>query len=144
MAEKPVRGRLIDGGVIADLAIQAVRDTPGVLRLEPTLRNLLTGLGPRLGRNLPGTGGRVKTSRHDGVWATVRGGRADVQVDIATDIAFTALAVAEELQRRIRQRISLTGLEAGRIDVTILAIEAADSGRRSKRGLRHMPPRPTV
>ncbi|MEO5779273.1 MULTISPECIES: Asp23/Gls24 family envelope stress response protein [Arthrobacter] len=139
MNEKPVRGQLIDGGVIADLAIQAVLDTPGVLRLEPTLRNLLTGLGPRLGRNLPGVAGRIKTSRHNGVWATIRDGRADVQVDIATDITFTALAVAEDLQQLIRKKISLTGLEAGRIDVTILAVEAANSGRRSGSGRGHVP-----
>lgn len=142
MNEKPIRGQLVDGGVIADLAMRAALDTPGVLRLEPTLRNLLTGLGTRMGRNLPGVAGKIKTSRHDGVWVTIRDGQADVQVDIATDMAFTALAVAEDLQRLIRQRISMTGLEADKIDVTILAVESRDSRRGPRLGRRRSSPRP--
>ncbi len=142
MNEKPIRGQLIDGGVIADLAMRAALDTPGVLRLEPTLRNLVAGLGSRLGRNVPGVAERIKTSRHDGVWVTIRDGRADVQVDIATDMAFTALAVAESLQHLIRQRISVTGLDAGKIDVTVLAVESRDSRRGPRAGRRRPPPHP--
>jgi uncharacterized alkaline shock family protein YloU len=123
MSEHPLEARLISRRLIADLAARTALDTPGVLRLEPTLKNLLTHLGKGTIENLRRTDTRTTPTRHDGVFVTVHNGIADVQLDIATDIAFAALNVAQAVREHITQTLSHTGLVPGRIDISILAIE---------------------
>ncbi|MGM0929385.1 MAG: hypothetical protein ACQEXN_06730 [Actinomycetota bacterium] len=133
MSERPLEPRLINSDLVADLAARAALETPGVLRLEPTLKNLLAHLGSGaaqiLGRN------RVDSTptRRDGVFATVRDGVADIHLDIATDIAYAALTVAQAVRGQITGALSRTGLTPGRIDIAVLAIEhpptAAEDGR---------------
>ncbi len=123
MSEPPLEARLIRSHLIADLAARTALDTPGVLRLEPTLRNLLTHLGKGTIQNLRRTDTRTTPARHDGVFVTVHNGIADVQLDIATDIAFAALNVAQAVREQIARTISHSGLTPGRIDISVLAIE---------------------
>lgn len=122
MSDHPLEARLISSRLIADLAARTALETPGVLRLEPTLKRLLTHLGTGTIQNLRRTDTRT-ASRHDGVFVTVHNGIADVQLDIATDIAFPALNVAQAVRERIARTISHTGLIPGRIDISVLAIE---------------------
>ncbi|MET4097699.1 hypothetical protein [Arthrobacter sp. UYCu712] len=123
MSERPLEARLISSDLIADLAARTALDTPGVLRLEPTLKNLLTRLRKGTIQNLRRADTRTTPGRHDGVFVTVHNGIADVQLDIATDIAFAALSVAQAVREQITRAISHTGLTPGRIDISVLAIE---------------------
>lgn len=123
MTERPVRGKVIGSSVIAGVAARAARETPGILRLESTLGQLMvrwrTAAQNNL-RRLPDSG--TRTSR-DGVYASVSEGRATIDVEVATDARFNALEVAADLQERIRQALRSTGVAAGPVNVTIFAIE---------------------
>ncbi|WP_434620317.1 Asp23/Gls24 family envelope stress response protein [Arthrobacter sp. A5] len=123
MSEQPVQGQVITSQLIASLAARTALETPGVLRLEPTIQGFLARLGPAALQNLRNPGSQNGTYRHDGVTATISDGTARVHLDIATDIAYTALNVAEIVQHRVRESISHTGLTPGRVDISILAIE---------------------
>lgn len=123
MLEQPLQGQLITSQLIASLAARTALDTPGVLRLEPTIQGFLTRLAPAALRNLRNLGSQNGTYRHDGVSATITEGTAQVDLDIATDIAYTALTVATKVQHRVREHITHTGLTPGRININILAIE---------------------
>jgi uncharacterized alkaline shock family protein YloU len=122
MSDQPLQGSIITSELIASIATRTTLETPGVLRLEPTIRGFLARLGPTL-QNLRNPGSQTSTFRHDGVTATISDGTARVHLDIATDIAYTALDVAESVQQRVRESISHTGLTPGTVDITILAIE---------------------
>ena len=131
MSDQHHAGALINSQLIASLAARTAQETPGVLRLEPTLEGFLTRLGPVTMRSLHtlhGPHGNQKGSqdgsyRHEGVTARINDGTVRIDLDIATDIAYTALTVAEAVQQRIRENILPTGLTPGPIDVHILAIE---------------------
>lgn len=123
MSDQPLQGSIITSRLIAALATRTTLETPGVLRLEPTVQDFLARLGPVTLRNLRKPGGQDDTYRHDGVTATISDGTARVHLDIATDIAYTALDVAEAVQQRVRASISHTGLTPGAVDISILAIE---------------------
>ncbi len=123
MSDHPLEARLISHHLVADLAARTALDTPGVLRLEPTLKSLLTRLGTGTIQNLRRTDTRTTPARHDGVFVTVHSGIADVQLQIATDIDFAALNVAQAVREQIALTISHTGLTPGRIDISVLAIE---------------------
>ena len=123
MSDQPLRGSIITSQLIASLATRTALETPGVLRLEPTIQGFLAGLGPAALHHLRSPGSQNGTYRHNGVRATISDGTASVHLDIATDIAYTALQVAESVQQRVRESISHTGLTPGTIDITILAIE---------------------
>ncbi|MGF9664245.1 hypothetical protein AAIH25_20505 [Arthrobacter crystallopoietes] len=123
MSERPLEARLITSDLVADLAARAALDTPGVLRLEPTLKNLLTNLGSGAAQILGRNRADSTPTRRDGVFATVRDGVADIHLDIATDIAYAALTVAQAVRGQIIRSLSRTGLTPGRIDIAVLAIE---------------------
>ena len=123
MSDQPLRGSIITSQLIASIATRTTLETPGVLRLEPTIQGFLARLAPAALQTLRTAGSQDGTYRHDGVTATIRDGSAHVHLDIATDIAYTALQVAEAVQRRVRESISHTGLTPGTVDITILAIE---------------------
>lgn len=123
MSEQPIPGQIVTGKLIASLAARTALETPGVLRTEPTVQGLLTRLGPAVIRKFSGAGGPDGVFRDDGVTVTLSGGTARVHLDIATDIAYTALNVAEALRERIREIIRHTGLVPGEVEISILAIE---------------------
>ena len=124
MPDQSFKSSLITSRLIASIAARTTLETPGVLRLEPTIQGFLARLGPAAFlQNLRDPGSQDGTYRQNGVTATISDGTARVHLDIATDIAYTALDVAETVRRRVRENISHTGLTPGTIDVTIVAIE---------------------
>ncbi|MDR7085067.1 putative alkaline shock family protein YloU [Arthrobacter ginsengisoli] len=123
MSDQSVQGSIITSRLIASIATRTALETPGVLRIEPTVQGFLARLGPAALQNLRNPRSQNGTYRHNGVTATISDGTAHVHLDIATDIAYTALNVAETVQQRVRESISHTGLTPGTIDITILAIE---------------------
>ena len=123
MPDQPLQGSIITSQLIAAIATRTTLETPGVLRLEPTIHGFLARLGPAALQNLRNPGSQNGTYRHDGVTATISDGTAHVHLDIATDIAYTALDVAKRVRQRVGESISHTGLTPGTIDISILAIE---------------------
>lgn len=98
-------------------------ETPGVLRLEPTIQDLV-GRVSALGGAGTGRGGN---RQHEGVVATIIDGTVRVHLDIATDITHTALQVAHAVQERVFEGVRATGLIPATVDVSILAIEPAST-----------------
>lgn len=125
MSEQNLQGSLINSELIASLAARTALETPGVLRLEPTIKGFLASLGPAALANFRISGSQNGSYRHDGVVARINDGTATVHLDIATDIAYTALSVAESVQERVRENIGHTGLNPGPVHVHILTIEAS-------------------
>ncbi len=123
MSENPLQSQVITSKLIASLAARTALETPGVLRLEPTVQGFLARLGPAALQRLYNSASQDGSYRDDGVRASIKDGTAYIHLDIATDIAYTALNVAEKVQQRVRENISHTGLSVGPVDVTILAIE---------------------
>ncbi|MDO5745590.1 MAG: hypothetical protein Q4P23_14135, partial [Micrococcaceae bacterium] len=107
---------------IEAMAARIALQTPGVLRLEPTIQDLIGRVAA-----LGGAGtGRGRNRRHDGVVATIIDGMVRVRLDVATDITHTALQVAHAVQERVFEGVRATGLIPGTVDVSILAIEPAN------------------
>lgn len=123
MSEQHLEGALVNSQMIASLAARTALETPGVLRLEPTIQGFLARLGPVALRSLLKPKSQNGSYRHDGVTATITDGTTQVELDIATDIAYTALRVAESVQNRVRKTIEYTGLTPGDVHINILAIE---------------------
>lgn len=129
MADKPLESQTITSQLIASLAARTALETPGVLRLEPTVLGFLARIGPAALRNLQNPGSKNGTYQHDGVTATITEDTVRIQLDIATDISYTALNVAATVQHRVRENIMHTGLTPGRVDISILAIEPESRGK---------------
>lgn len=127
MTDRPIRGRVIGSQVVADLAARAAGETPGVLRLEPSLGRLMTRLGAAARDSLRRSPERGSRTGRDGVFAAVTAGRATIDLEVATDARFNAMEVAADLQKRVRRALHRTGVTAERINVTILAIEESPS-----------------
>ncbi|WP_312182563.1 hypothetical protein [Arthrobacter sp.] len=131
MPEKPLRGQLVNSGLVAGVAARAARETPGVLRLETARSHRLARLGTRAARSWRTTAGWAARSPgapgapdlRDGVVATIKDGTASIEVDLATDAAFNAQEVAAQVRERIALALRATGITAGSVNVTVLAIE---------------------
>ncbi|MFE0020595.1 Asp23/Gls24 family envelope stress response protein [Amycolatopsis sp. NPDC059021] len=107
--------------VIASVAARAAIETPGVVRLEPGLRGLVTawtraarqrwkGLDPA-----PSDGVRVRHADD---------GTLNVSVDLVTSAVDQAAAVAQAVQRGVVRMVAeQTGLTVGEVSVSILDIE---------------------
>lgn len=115
---------------LAQLVADAVGRVPGVVRLEPTLQNLmLMRVGQTAVPSRRGLAAQQGLARFGdavvGVRVSVRELVADVRVDIAVDTsrcaADTALAVEQAVVDTLHARDQL----AGAIAVTVLAIEPA-------------------
>lgn len=116
---------------LAQLVADAVGRVPGVVRLEPTLQNLMlmrvgqTAVPSRRGLAAAKQGLARFGDAVVGVRVSVRELVADVRVDIAVDTsrcaADTALAVEQAVVDTLHARDQL----AGAIAVTVLAIEPA-------------------
>lgn len=124
MTEDATAAAAVTSQTIASLAARAALETPGVLRLESTLNDVLSRLRPTAMEPTPDPANDLGSCRRDSVWAKINGGIAHVHLEIATDIAHRALAVSDAVRERVHQGICNTGVEAGSIDISILAIES--------------------
>ncbi len=123
MSEEALQSQIVTSQLIASLSARVALETPGVLRLEPTVQGFLARLGPAALKSLRNPGSQNGAFRHDGVTATINNGTASIHLDIATDIAYTALNIADTVRKRVRESISHTGLTPGQVGISILAIE---------------------
>lgn len=124
MTKKANPGAAVTSQVIASLAARTALETPGVLRLESTLKDVLSRPGPTIMNPPPDLSSDLDGCRHERVWATLNAGIAHVHLEIATDSAYTALTVSDAVRERVRLSICNTGVKAGTIDISILAIES--------------------
>ncbi len=103
-----------------ELIAAEVLATPGVVRLEPTLRHVVYELTTRLKTARPLRPAVSKTGT-DGVTVSVAG-TTTVTIDIATSPAPSALTSAALVQSRVLVLLSLRGVANATVNVNVLAV----------------------
>ncbi|WP_084524112.1 Asp23/Gls24 family envelope stress response protein [Nocardia inohanensis] len=112
---------VVADAVIAGVAARAAAAVPGVARLEPGLRGLVTGWA-RAGKQLLG-GSESVASEGVRVARTAAGGLA-VQVDVSLTADCRAAVVGAGIQQAVRRAVpQQTGVTVDEVSVTILDIE---------------------
>ena len=126
-SEQPFRARIVDIDSIADTLSTTLGRHPGVIRLEPTMRSVMTrwkvASVTRLPGNLRPDNPPPTVATRDGLVLSLSGNVLDLHIDLATNISKPALGLARETQEVAADVIRASGLAVGHIDITILAIE---------------------
>ncbi|WP_104165959.1 hypothetical protein [Arthrobacter sp. SX1312] len=126
-SEQPFHARVVDLDSIADTLGTALGRHPGVVRLEPTMRSVLTrwkvASVSQLHRNVRPDTPPPAVATRDGLVLSLTDGVLDLHVELATNISRPALDLAREVQEVAVDVIRASGLAVGHVDVTILAIE---------------------
>lgn len=102
-----------------DLAA-AAQATPGVVRLEPTLRNALRRLQVGSTVLLNGRGAR---SAADGIELHRRADVVDVRVDLVTDTTRSAAETAKDVRRGLVEVLARHAFRPGNLAVAVLSVE---------------------
>lgn len=126
MSDHPINARPVNHETLADALSQALLDVPGVLRLEPTLKSTFLRLRNASTHSLhkvTKTEDAGIAAARDGLHLTITGNEVNLIVELATDIAYSAVTTAEKAQQRATQTIEQAGLRARTIDIAILSIE---------------------
>jgi hypothetical protein len=105
---------------LRDSLAAAATAVPGVVRLEPTLRNALRRLQAGSTVLLNGRGAR---SAADGIELHRRVDMVDVHVDIVTDRTRSAAVIARDVRRGLVEVLGRHDLRAGSIGVAVLSVE---------------------
>ncbi|MGK3200201.1 Asp23/Gls24 family envelope stress response protein [Amycolatopsis sp. MEPSY49] len=106
--------------VIAGVAARAAITTPGVVRLEPGLRGLVTAWTRAARQRWKG----LDPAPADGVRVRTTDGRVSVEVDLVTSAADQAAAVGRAVQRSVGRFVTeQTGLAVDGVSVSIMDIE---------------------
>ena len=106
--------------VIAGVAARAAIGTPGVVRLEPGLRGLVTAWTRAARQRWKG----LDPAPSDGVRVRTTDGRVTIQIDLVTAAADQAAAVGRAVQRAVTRVVAeQTGLVVAEVSVSILDIE---------------------
>ena len=105
---------------LRDELAAAAEDVPGVVRLEPTLRNALRRLhtGTTVLAN-----GRSARSAADGIELHRRLDVVDVHVDLITSADRAAAATARAVRVALSTVLRSHGLEPGSLTVAVLSVE---------------------
>ncbi|KDN17626.1 Asp23/Gls24 family envelope stress response protein [Amycolatopsis rifamycinica] len=108
--------------VIASVAARAAITTPGVVRLEPGLRGLVTAWTRAARQRWKG----LDPAPADGVRVRTADGRVTIQIDLVTAGADQAAAVGRAVQRSVTRFVAeQTGLVVDEVTVSIMDIEPA-------------------
>ncbi|WP_410608665.1 Asp23/Gls24 family envelope stress response protein [Amycolatopsis sp. lyj-109] len=106
--------------VIAGVAARAAIDTPGVVRLEPGLRGLVTAWTRAARQRWKG----LDPAPSDGVRVRTADGRVTVHIDLVTAGADQAAAVGRAVQRSVTRSVAeQIGLVVDEVSVSIMDIE---------------------
>ncbi|MGI3784768.1 MAG: hypothetical protein ACRYG2_28755 [Janthinobacterium lividum] len=105
---------------LRDSLAAAASAVPGVVRLEPTLRNALRRLHAGSTVLLNGRGAR---SAADGIELHRRIDLVDVHVDVVTDPTRPAAATARDVRRTLVEVLVRHDLRPGTIGVAVLSVE---------------------
>lgn len=129
MSEQPLDARIVDLESISESLRTTLMTQTGLLRLEPTVRSTLKRLKissvSALHQSLRPDSGAPSVVTSDGLVLSLADGVLNAQIDIATDIAYPALGLAERLQAVTADVIQRSGLTLGAINITILSIEGS-------------------
>ncbi|HVV07747.1 Asp23/Gls24 family envelope stress response protein [Amycolatopsis sp.] len=113
---------IIEEPVVAAVAADAARATPGVVRLEAGVAGLLRAWGRGKWQQVKG----IDPVPAEGVLAESGDGELRVRVGIATAGQVPAAAVARQVQREVRRAVTHhTGLDVAEVSVVVLDIEPA-------------------
>ncbi|MEU0529318.1 Asp23/Gls24 family envelope stress response protein [Amycolatopsis tolypomycina] len=108
--------------VIASVAARAAITTPGVVRLEPGLRGLVTSWTRAARQRWQG----LDPAPADGVRVRTTGGRVTVEIDLVTAADDQVAAVGRAVQRAVRRSVAeQTGLVVDAVSVSVMDIEPA-------------------
>jgi uncharacterized alkaline shock family protein YloU len=111
---------VVSDAVVASVAARAAATTPGVVRLEPGLKGLVTAWSRAARQRWKG----LNPAPAEGVRVRAGEGSVSVQVDIVTSAADQAAAVGQAVQRSVSRAVTAeTGLVVGSVSVSILDIE---------------------
>jgi uncharacterized alkaline shock family protein YloU len=111
---------VIADAVVASVAARAAATTPGVVRLEPGLKGLVTAWSRAARQRWKG----LDPAPAEGVRVRAGGATVSVEVDIVTSAADQAAAVGQAVQRSVSRAVTAeTGLIVGSVTVSILDIE---------------------
>ncbi|SFW55769.1 Asp23/Gls24 family envelope stress response protein [Amycolatopsis australiensis] len=111
---------VIEDPVIAGVAARAAIGTPGVVRLEPGLRGLVTGWTRAARQRWQG----LDPAPADGVRVRTADGRVTVRIDLVTAAADQAAAVGRAVQRAVGRSVTeQTGVVVDEVSVSIMDIE---------------------
>jgi uncharacterized alkaline shock family protein YloU len=117
---EPVTEFVIADAVIASVAARAAAATPGVVRLEPGLKGLVTAWTRATRQRWKG----LDPAPADGVRVRTTDGTVLVQVDIVTSALDQAAAVGQAVQRSVARAVAEeTGVAVAEVSVSILDIE---------------------
>lgn len=105
---------------LRDALARAAVEVPGVVRLEPTLRNALRRLQAGSTVLLNGRGAR---SAADGIELHRRIDVVDVHVDLVTDPTRPAAATARDVRHALVAVLARHDLRPGTIAVAVLSVE---------------------
>ncbi|WP_370969584.1 Asp23/Gls24 family envelope stress response protein [Amycolatopsis sp. cg9] len=106
--------------VIASVAARAAITTPGVVRLEPGLRGLVTAWTRAARQRWKG----LDPAPADGVRVRTADGRVTVHIDLITASGDQAAAVGRAVQRAVTRFVGeQTGLVVDEVSVSIMDIE---------------------
>jgi uncharacterized alkaline shock family protein YloU len=113
---------VIADAVVAGVAARAAAMTPGVVRLEPGLKGLVTAWSRAARQRWKG----LDPAPAEGVRVRTVGSVVSVQVDIVTSAVDQAAAVGQAVQRSVSRAVEAeTGLIVASVGVSILDIEPA-------------------
>lgn len=105
--------------VVAAVGAHAAAATPGVIRLEAGLGDLVTGLGRAVRQRIAG----ISPAPVTGTSATVTGRLTRLRVSVAVSADWPAAATAAAVQRSVAQAVAdATGLSVAGVSVAILDV----------------------
>lgn len=127
MSEQPTAGRPVDHETLAEMLERSLSETPGVIRLEPTLQstmNRMRSISRRGVQKWIGADGQTSSTGRDGIQVRIDNGVANLTIELATDISHSSVETAKAAQRAAVETIKRAGLLPGSVDVSILSIES--------------------
>jgi uncharacterized alkaline shock family protein YloU len=117
---EPVTEFVISDAVIASVAARAAATTPGVVRLEPGLKGLVTAWTRATRQRWKG----LDPAPADGVRVRSSDGSVSIHIDIVTSALDQAAAVGQAVQRGVSRAVAEeTGVGVDEVSVSILDIE---------------------
>ena len=116
---------------LSEQVAATVLATPGIIRLEPTLRSALRRLAGGAAERVVGAGAAERAATDQLVGVRLVASLVDVTVDVVTSSTVPARVTAELVQQRIVALLADAGLQPGAVTVTVLSVERDRAGAAS-------------
>ena len=113
---------------LAAILADSVLLVPGVVRLEPSLRNSLNQMVRRTQSRLPTGGTKNRVGGADGILVSTRNGLTQVVIELSVDTRRCARDVVEMAQSTVIERLVEHRHQPGQVTVLVLGIESIETG----------------